>query len=47
MDAVKALRAPAGDIDLKEFSKHFSKSRNDRKGLGDRISEWMIRRLEG
>ncbi|BDB13991.1 DEAD/DEAH box helicase [Acidithiobacillus ferrooxidans] len=37
---------PAGDIDLKEFSKHFSKSRNDRKGLGDRISEWMIRRLK-
>ncbi|EGQ61097.1 SNF2-related helicase, partial [Acidithiobacillus sp. GGI-221] len=37
---------PAGDIDLKEFSDHFSKSRNDRKGLGDRISEWMIRRLK-
>ena len=37
---------PAGDIDLKEFSKHFSKSRNDRKGLGDRISEWMVRRLK-
>ncbi len=37
---------PAGDIDLKEFSDHFSKSRNDRKGLGDRISEWMVRRLK-
>ena len=37
---------PAGDIDLKEFSSHFAKSRNDRKGLGDRISEWMIRRLK-
>ena len=37
---------PAGDIDLKEFSGHFAKSRNDRKGLGDRISEWMIRRLK-
>ena len=37
---------PAGDIDLKEFSDHFTKSRNDRKGLGDRISEWMIRRLK-
>ncbi len=37
---------PAGDIDPKEFSGHFAKSRNDRKGLGDRISEWMIRRLK-
>ncbi|OCX70918.1 DEAD/DEAH box helicase [Acidithiobacillus thiooxidans] len=37
---------PAGDIDLTEFSGHFAKSRNDRKGLGDRISEWMIRRLK-
>ena len=37
---------PAGEVDLKEFSAHFSKSRNDRKGLGDRISEWMIRRLK-
>ena len=37
---------PAGEVDLKTFSDHFTKSRNDRKGLGDRISEWMIRRLK-
>jgi SNF2 family DNA or RNA helicase len=37
---------PAGDVDVKTFAGHFAKSRNDRKGLGDRISEWMIRRLK-
>ena len=37
---------PAGEVDLKTFSDHFTKSRNDRKGLGDRISEWMVRRLK-
>ncbi|WP_428946792.1 DEAD/DEAH box helicase [Acidithiobacillus ferrooxidans] len=37
---------PAGEVDLKTFGDHFTKSRNDRKGLGDRISEWMIRRLK-
>ncbi len=37
---------PASDVDVKTFAGHFAKSRNDRKGLGDRISEWMIRRLK-
>ena len=37
---------PAGDVDVKTFAGHFAKSRNDRKGLGDRISEWMIRRMK-
>ncbi|MBU2770123.1 DEAD/DEAH box helicase [Acidithiobacillus caldus] len=37
---------PAGDLDLRTFSEHFSKSRNDRLGLGERISEWMIRRTK-
>ncbi|MBN6742802.1 DEAD/DEAH box helicase [Acidithiobacillus sp. MC6.1] len=37
---------PAGDVDLKTFSGHFSKSRNDRLGLGERMAEWMIRRTK-
>jgi hypothetical protein len=37
---------PAGDIDLKTFNDRFTKSANDRRGLGDRISEWMIRRTK-
>ncbi len=37
---------PAGDVDLKTFSEHFTKSRNDRLGLGERMAEWMIRRTK-
>lgn len=37
---------PAGDIQAREFSKAFTKTRGDRQGLGGRISEWMIRRMK-
>lgn len=37
---------PAGDIPAREFTKVFTKTREDRHGLGGRISEWMIRRMK-
>lgn len=37
---------PAGELDISDFIDHFSGSRNDRMGLGERISEWMIRRTK-
>ena len=37
---------PAGQVDVPTFVEHFTRSKNERHGLGDRISEWMIRRMK-
>lgn len=37
---------PAGQVDVPTFIEHFTRSKNERHGLGDRISEWMLRRMK-
>lgn len=37
---------PAGDLQVREFSKAFARSEANRVALGERIAEWMLRRTK-